>query len=113
MVAAPHHERWDGSGYPDGLRGEEIPIGARIIAVADAYDALTEQRCYNEPMTPEAALGELTMRSGTYFDPGVIEGFVRYFNCEIEPRSRAIENRTLPETQHVSGEQLFEEVVKE
>lgn len=113
MVAAPHHERWDGSGYPDGLRGEEIPIGARIIAVADAFDALTEQRCYNEPMTPEAALGELTMRSGTYFDPGVIEGFVRYFNCEIEPRSRAIENRTLPETQHVGGEQLFEEVVKE
>ncbi|HWN99105.1 MAG TPA: HD domain-containing phosphohydrolase, partial [Blastocatellia bacterium] len=48
MVAAPHHERWDGSGYPDGLRGEEIPIGSRIIAVADAYDALTEQRCYNE-----------------------------------------------------------------
>ncbi len=113
LVAGPHHERWDGSGYPDGLRGEEIPIGSRIIAVADAYDALTEQRCYNEPMTPERALGELTTRSGTYFDPGVIEGFVKYFSREIEPRSRAIENRTLPEAQHNSGEQVLEEVGKE
>ena len=113
MVAAPHHERWDGSGYPDGLRGEEIPIGSRIIAVADAYDALTEQRCYNEPVTPGQALGELTMRSGTYFDPAVIEAFVQYFNSEIEPRSRAIENRTLPEPQFNSSERVLEEVGKE
>jgi pSer/pThr/pTyr-binding forkhead associated (FHA) protein len=112
IVAGPHHERWDGSGYPDGLRGEEIPIGSRIIAVADAYDALTEQRCYNEPMTPERALGELTMRSGTYFDPGVIEAFVQYFSREIEPRNRAIENRTLPESQ-LDGEQILEGVGKQ
>lgn len=113
LVAGPHHERWDGSGYPDGLRGEEIPIGSRIIAVADAYDALTEQRCYNEPMTPECALGELTMRSGTYFDPAVIEAFVQYFSREIEPRSRSIENRTLSEPQNSSGEEVLEEVGKE
>jgi HD-GYP domain-containing protein (c-di-GMP phosphodiesterase class II) len=109
MVAAPHHERWDGSGYPDGLRGEEIPIGSRIIAVADAYDALTDQRCYNEPVTPQRALDELTLRSGTYFDPQVIEAFVQYFNSEIEPRSRALESRTLREPQHKSGEQVLEE----
>jgi HD-GYP domain-containing protein (c-di-GMP phosphodiesterase class II) len=113
MVAAPHHERWDGSGYPEGLSGEEIPIGSRIIAIADAYDALTEQRCYNEPMTPAKALVELTMRSGTYFDPGVVEAFVHYFNREIEPRSRAIENRTLQESEHKSDEQILEEVGKE
>lgn len=113
MVAAPHHERWDGSGYPDGLTGSEIPIGSRIIAVADAYDALTEQRCYNEPISSARALVELTMRSGSYFDPGVIEAFVQYFSREIEPRSRAIEQRTLPEPQHKSGEQVLEEVGKQ
>src|SRR5262249_41421263 len=62
MVAACHHERWDGSGYPRGLKGEQIPLGSRIVAVADAYDAITEERCYNEPMTPEVALGELKLR---------------------------------------------------
>lgn len=113
MVAAPHHERWDGSGYPEGLSGEEIPIGSRIIAVADAYDALTEQRCYNEPMTPARALVELTLRSGTYFDPSVIEAFVEYFSREIEPRNRAIENQTLQEPQNKSGEQVLEEVGNE
>jgi len=113
MVAAPHHERWDGSGYPEGLTGDEIPIGSRIIAVADAYDALTEQRCYNEPMTPARALVELTMRSGTYFDPAVIEAFVQYFNREIEPRSRAIEHQTLQEPQDKSGEQAGQQVLEE
>lgn len=113
MVAAPHHERWDGTGYPEGLKGEEIPIGSRIIAVADAYDALTEQRCYNEPMSPAHALVELTARSGTYFDPMVIEAFVQYFNREIEPRSRAIQNQTVQEPQYKSGEQVLEEVSQE
>jgi HD-GYP domain-containing protein (c-di-GMP phosphodiesterase class II) len=112
MVASPHHERWDGSGYPDGLRGEEIPLGSRIIAVADAYDALTEQRCYNEPMTPDLALIELTMRSGTYFDPAVIDAFVQYFSREIEPRIRATEIKTQPEPQHESDEQVLEEAIK-
>ncbi|HYV07799.1 MAG TPA: HD domain-containing phosphohydrolase [Blastocatellia bacterium] len=110
-VAAPHHERWDGSGYPEGLSGEDIPIGSRIIAVADAYDALTEQRCYNEPMSPARALVELTMRSGTYFDPSVIKAFVQYYTREIEPRNRAIENQnpTLQETQQRSNEEVLEE----
>lgn len=94
MVAASHHERWDGSGYPRGLKGEQIPLGSRIVSVADAYDAITEERCYNEPMSPEMALGELTLRSGTYFDPEVIEAFVRHFAAEIEPRSRRLRERT-------------------
>ena len=86
FVAAAHHERWNGSGYPHGLKGEEIPIGSRIVAVADAYDALTEERCYHEAWTAERALVELTMRSGLYFDPMVMEAFVQFFSREIGPR---------------------------
>ncbi|HWO00300.1 MAG TPA: hypothetical protein VNS63_13635, partial [Blastocatellia bacterium] len=68
---------------------------------------------YNEPMTPDQALIELTMRSGTYFDPDVIDAFVQYFSREIEPRSRGIENKTQPEPQPDSGEQVLEEAGKE
>ncbi|HXI89849.1 MAG TPA: HD domain-containing phosphohydrolase [Blastocatellia bacterium] len=94
LVAASHHERWDGSGYPCGLKGEQIPLGSRIVAIADAYDAVTEERCYNEPMTPQEALSELTSASGTYFDPEVFEAFSRYFVNVIEPRNRRLSNRT-------------------
>jgi HD-GYP domain-containing protein (c-di-GMP phosphodiesterase class II) len=87
VVAAAHHERWDGSGYPHGLRDEEIPLGSRIVAVADAYDAITEDRCYHEGWSPERALVELAKRSGTYFDPDVIDAFVEYFEREIKPRN--------------------------
>jgi HD-GYP domain-containing protein (c-di-GMP phosphodiesterase class II) len=79
LVAASHHERWDGSGYPRGLKGDQIPLGSRIVSVADAFDAITEERCYNEPMSPENGLAELVQRSGVYFDPDVIEAFTRYF----------------------------------
>ncbi|HJQ67888.1 MAG TPA: HD domain-containing phosphohydrolase [Blastocatellia bacterium] len=95
MVAAAHHERWDGSGYPHGLRGEEIPLGSRIVAVADAYDALTEERVYNRPCSPEKALDEITQRSASYFDPDVVAAFTEYFNSEIEPRHRrAVRNHS-------------------
>jgi HD-GYP domain-containing protein (c-di-GMP phosphodiesterase class II) len=89
LVAACHHERWDGSGYPRGLKGEQIPLGSRIVAVADAYDAITEERCYNEPMAPEAALGELKLRSGSYFDPEVLDAFTSYFEREMSPRKKS------------------------
>ena len=68
-----HHEHFDGSGYPRGLRGEEIPLGARILAVLDAYDAMTAGRPYREPFTPAEALDELRRCSGTQFDPRVVE----------------------------------------
>jgi HD-GYP domain-containing protein (c-di-GMP phosphodiesterase class II) len=93
FVAAAHHERWDGSGYPHGLKGEEIPIGSRIVAVADAYDALTEERCYHEAWPPQKALEELTGRSGTFFDPVVIEAFEKHYGAEIEPRNRLLNER--------------------
>jgi diguanylate cyclase (GGDEF)-like protein len=70
-----HHERWDGAGYPDGLRGEGIPLGARIIFVADAYDAMTSDRIYRPKRSSEAALAELRRCAGTQFDPGIVAAF--------------------------------------
>ena len=64
-----HHERYDGGGYPDGLSGKEIPETARIIAVADAYDAMTSYRSYREPLKREAVIEELKKGRGTQFDP--------------------------------------------
>jgi len=66
------HERHDGSGYPYGLRGEQIPLGARIIAVCDAYDAMTTQRVYNRPVSPSEALARLRAAAGSQFDPIVV-----------------------------------------
>ena len=68
-----HHEHWDGSGYPNGLAGEDIPLGARIILVADAFEAITADRPYRPAQTQEAALAELRACAGTQFDPAVIE----------------------------------------
>jgi HD-GYP domain-containing protein (c-di-GMP phosphodiesterase class II) len=71
-----HHERWDGGGYPWGLRGAAIPLEARLVAVADAFDAMTSQRPYRGPMTREQALAELEAGAGTQFDPILAELFV-------------------------------------
>lgn len=72
-----HHERWDGGGYPRGLAGEAIPLQARIIAIADAYDAMTSDRTYRRAMTREAALREIVRCGGTQFDPRLTEVFTR------------------------------------
>ncbi|HEV3474868.1 MAG TPA: HD-GYP domain-containing protein [Actinomycetota bacterium] len=71
-----HHERFDGDGYPSGLRGEEIPLAARIFSVVDAYDAMTNDRPYRAACSPEAALDELIRCSGTQFDPEVVDEFL-------------------------------------
>ena len=70
-----HHERWDGSGYPQGLKGEEIPMEARIIAVADAYDAMTGERSYKNKISPKEAMEELRRCAGTQFDAAVVDAF--------------------------------------
>lgn len=75
-VALYHHEKWNGKGYPAGLKGTEIPLSARIMAVADVYDALRSKRCYKEQMTPEVARGIIKEDSGKYFDPFVAESFL-------------------------------------
>jgi len=72
-----HHERWDGAGYPDGLSGEAIPLGARIIFVADAYDAMTSDRVYRERLPEAEALAELEACAGTQFDPQVVAALAR------------------------------------
>lgn len=71
-----HHERWDGGGYPTGLRTNLIPLGARIIAVAEAYDVLTTAAGWNEPMEESAAKAEIIACSGTQFDPDVVSAFL-------------------------------------
>lgn len=71
-----HHENWDGSGYPNGLKGEAIPLEARIISVADTYDAMTSERSYRNKMDKEEAVKELKMCSGTQFDPEIVDVFV-------------------------------------
>jgi diguanylate cyclase (GGDEF)-like protein len=71
------HERWDGGGYPDGLRGDEIPLGARIVSVCDAFDAMTTERAYREPIPEGEAIDELRRCAGTQFDPLVVEAFCR------------------------------------
>jgi putative nucleotidyltransferase with HDIG domain len=74
-IVRSHHERWDGSGYPDGLAGEEIPLGARIFAVADALDAITSHRPYRGAQSWRAAKREILAESGRQFDPAVVEAF--------------------------------------
>jgi diguanylate cyclase (GGDEF)-like protein/PAS domain S-box-containing protein len=71
-----HHERWDGKGYPRRLKGEEITLYARIIAIADAYDAMTNQRSYREGLNEEEAIGEIIRCSGTQFDPYIVDVFI-------------------------------------
>ena len=71
-----HHERWDGGGYPYGLGGDAIPVEARILAVADAYDAMTSQRPYRDPRTREEALAEVERCAGSQFDPHIARVFL-------------------------------------
>ena len=70
------HERFDGSGYPDALRGEEIPLGSRIVQVCDAYDAMTHDRPFREALLPEEAVAELRAGAGTQFDPRIVDALL-------------------------------------
>ncbi|HEV2982592.1 MAG TPA: diguanylate cyclase [Solirubrobacteraceae bacterium] len=80
------HERWDGAGYPDALGGERIPLGARIIFVCDAFDAMTTQRPYGTPKTHDDALAELERNAGTQFDPRVVEAFCGCMRAQPDAR---------------------------
>ncbi|MGH9330956.1 MAG: HD domain-containing phosphohydrolase, partial [Vicinamibacterales bacterium] len=76
-IVRHHHENWDGTGYPDGLRGNEIPVGARILSVVDCFDALTSDRPYRPRLSIQAALEILRERRGWMYDPNVVDGFMR------------------------------------
>lgn len=75
-----HHEKWDGTGYPRGLKGEEIPIAARIFAVVDVWDALTSDRPYRDAWPKEKTLKYIREQSGKHFDPQVVEAFLEFLN---------------------------------
>jgi HD-GYP domain-containing protein (c-di-GMP phosphodiesterase class II) len=75
-VVEAHHERWDGAGYPRGLRGEEIPLGARIFALVDAFDAMTSDRPYRRALTFDRAAEQIARSAGSQFDPEVVRAFV-------------------------------------
>jgi HD-GYP domain-containing protein (c-di-GMP phosphodiesterase class II) len=82
-----HHERFDGSGYPDGLRGEEIPITARIIAVADIFDALTSSRAYRQALPPSEVRAYIRAAAGRQLDPRIVEAFDSVFPDLLEEAS--------------------------
>jgi len=77
IITLYHHEWWDGRGYPYGLKGEQIPLGARILCVADSFDAMISERVYKPALAPEAAIAELKRCAGSQFDPAVVEAFLR------------------------------------
>jgi HD-GYP domain-containing protein (c-di-GMP phosphodiesterase class II) len=76
LYALHHHESYDGKGYPAGLKGDEIPIGSRIVSVIDAYDAMISNRCYRQGLPHQEALRRLSTGAGTQFDPGVVQAFL-------------------------------------
>ncbi len=82
-IARYHHEKWDGSGYPFGLSGEAIPESARIVAIADAYDALTMKRAYKEPWSIEDSMAEIIGKSGSQFDPRLVKLFEKVFPIQV------------------------------
>jgi ribonuclease P protein subunit RPR2 len=93
-VVRSHHERWDGRGYPDGLVGEEIPLGARVFAVADALDAITSDRPYRRASSWETARAEITAQAGKQFDPTIAEAFAQRERVLREINARALRAAT-------------------
>lgn len=90
-IAMSHHERWDGRGYPEGLKGPDIPLSARIVAIADVYDALRSKRPYKEPFSHEKALEIITAEKGKHFDPAVVDAFMKQEKI-IEEISESLRN---------------------
>ena len=94
-VARYHHEKWNGMGYPDKLKGEEIPLESRIMAIADVYDALVSKRCYKEPMSFEQAYSVMIESMGSHFDPKLEQVFIlsrekleEYYSSEVDAAGR-------------------------
>jgi putative two-component system response regulator len=94
-IAACHHERFDGTGYPQGLAGESIPLCARIVAVADVYDALTSKRVYKEAIAHEVARSMIVQGAGTHFDPDIVNAFVQTEARFVSIRSQFAEVKAL------------------
>ncbi|MCI5210951.1 MAG: HD domain-containing protein, partial [Candidatus Electrothrix sp. ATG2] len=95
-IALYHHEHWDGGGYPRGLKGDEIPLAARIVSVADVYDALSHKRPYKEAWAPENSLANLRENAGTQFDPTVVDAFFALINRGVFP-IKSMEKKNIKE----------------
>lgn len=102
-IVRHHHEHFNGKGYPNGKKGEEIPLGARILAVADAYDAMTSDRPHRSAMSKETAIARLKEASGTQFDPKVVEAFLTALARKEEER-RYMPHRAQPRLEEASSE---------
>ena len=87
-IALAHHEKWDGSGYPRGLAGEAIPLSARIVAIADVFDALTTRRPYKEPWPVQEAMNHIAAQAGKHFDPALVALFAPLLPQLLEIRAR-------------------------
>jgi len=94
-IALTHHERWDGSGYPQGLAGEQIPLCGRIVALADVYDALSSKRTYKEAYCHDVARSIIVDSSGSHFDPAIVEGFLACEDKFIAIRQQYSDDRPL------------------
>jgi HD-GYP domain-containing protein (c-di-GMP phosphodiesterase class II) len=114
-VVRGHHERWDGSGYPDRLKGEDIPLTARVVAVADAFDAMTSDRPYRRGMPANAAFAELVAGSGKQFDPKCVEAFVRarYRIESLLKQETVFREQAERETGTLSVQELRRQVLEE
>ena len=84
-IVRHHHERYDGNGYPDKLKGECIPLFSRIICIADSFDAMTSDRCYRKQLTKEEVIAELKKNSGTQFDPQLVPIMLDMLECGVAP----------------------------
>ena len=96
-IVAQHHEKWDGSGYPLGLRGEEIALSARVLFVADAFDAMTSDRVYRPAKSYDEAVAELDSCAGTHFDPRVVAAFHRFPRADWERLTRGKDLSVVPD----------------
>lgn len=104
IIVAQHHEKWDGSGYPLGLRGEEIALSARVLFVADAFDAMTSDRVYRQAKTYEETIAELDFCAGTHFDPQVVAAFHRFPREQWERLTRGRNLSAVPDYQSAENE---------
>ncbi len=86
-IALAHHEKWDGTGYPQGLARNDIPLSSRIVAIVDVFDALLSERPYKRAWLPGDVQDFLTSQSGKHFDPAIVDTFVRNFDAFLQQRS--------------------------
>ena len=91
-IAYTHHEKWNGTGYPRGLKGEEIPLSGRIVALADVYDALISRRCYKEPWQEENTLAYIREQAGIHFDPELVDIFISIYDIVEAIRNKYVDN---------------------